>query len=101
MLAELEPEHIKEFFQSVPMVMRGLTYTGADLFSLLWNEKGLIPMDWNYHSVHPIESFLIEKGYDALGFFRKMLHRNNRATYMPGKVVLSWFYPVEKILRYS
>lgn len=94
MLAELKLEHIKEFFDGVPMVMGGRPIVGADLFNLLWNEKGHIPMDWNYGAIHPLEPFLIERGYDALGFFRKMLHRNNRATYMPGKVLLSWFYPV-------
>lgn len=94
MLAELKTEHIKEFFAGVPMVKGGRPIEGVEFFNLLWNEKGLIPMDWNYASIHPLEPFLIERGYDALGFFRRMLHRNNRATYMPGKVLLSWFYPV-------
>lgn len=95
MLAELKLEHVLEFFEPLlPMVMRGRKYEGADFYNLLWNEKGQIPMDWNYNAIHPLESFLIERGYDALGFFRKMLHRNNQATYMPGKVLLSWYYPV-------
>ncbi len=94
MLSELSIEHIKEFFRDLPMVMGGRLIEGVEFYNLLWNEKGRIPMDWNYGSIHPLERFLIDKGYDALGFFRKMLHRNNRATYMPGKVLLSWFYPV-------
>lgn len=94
MLAEIEPDHIIEFFEKIPMVMQGRTYAGKDLFALFWNEKGTVNMDWSFASIHPIEPFLIEKGYDALGFFRKMLHRNNRATYMPGKVLMSWFYPM-------
>jgi hypothetical protein len=94
MLAEIKLEHIKEFFSGVPMVKGGRRIEGVEFFNLLWNEKGLIPMDWNYGAIHPLEPFLIERGYDAMGFFRKMLHRNNRATYMPGKVLLSWFYPV-------
>jgi hypothetical protein len=94
MLAEIRPEHIVEFFEKIPMVMEGKRYEVRDLLNLFWNEKGMVNMDWNFHSIHPLEPFLVEKGYDALGFFRKMLHRNNRATYMPGKVVLNWFYPV-------
>lgn len=99
MLAEIRLEDIVEFFEKIPMVMEGKRYDVRDLLALFWNEKGNVNMDWNFHSIHPIESFLVEKGYDALGFFRKMLHRNNRATYMPGKVVLNWFYPfMDKLL---
>lgn len=94
MLAEIRPEHIIEFFENIPMVMQGRKYAGKELFALFWNEKGTVNMDWNFASTHPIEPFLIERGYDALGFFRKMLHRNNRATYMPGKVLMTWFYPM-------
>jgi len=94
MLAELKQEEIFEFFATLPMVKGGRKIEGVEFFNLLWNEKGLIPMDWNYGSIHPMEKFLIDHGYDAIAFFRKMLHRNNRATYMPGKILLSWFYPV-------
>ena len=94
MLAEIRPDHIMEFFQRIPMTMQGKAYAGKGLLSLFWSEKGTVNMDWNFASIHHIEPFLIERGYDALGFFRKMLHRNNRATYMPGKVLMSWFYPM-------
>lgn len=94
MLAELHPDHIIEFFEKIPMRMQGKEYSGRELFALFWNEKGTVNMDWNFASIHPIEPFLVAKGYDALGFFRKMLHRNNRATYMPGKVLMTWFYPL-------
>lgn len=40
MLAELKLEHIKEFFDSVPMVIGGRRIEGAELFNLFWNEKG-------------------------------------------------------------
>jgi hypothetical protein len=94
MLAELKREEILEFFAALPMEKGGRKIEGVEFFELLWTEKGLIPMDWNYGSTHPIEKFLIDRGYDAVAFFRKMLHRNNRATYMPGKTLFSWFYPV-------
>lgn len=42
MLAELKLEHIKEFFDSVPMVMGGRRIGGAKLFNLFWIEKGLV-----------------------------------------------------------
>jgi hypothetical protein len=80
--------------EPIPMTMQGKVYAGRELFPLFWSEKGTVNMDWNFGSIHPIEPFLIERGYDALGFFRKMLHRNNRATYMPGKVLMTWFYPM-------
>jgi hypothetical protein len=78
MLAELEIGHIKEFFAGVPMVKGGRRIGGAEFFHLLWNEKGLIPMDWNYGSIHPLERFLIERGTDALGF--GTLHKRIRKT---------------------
>lgn len=94
MLAELPQEEIVEFFQTVPMRMAGKTYEDLDLVEHLWKEKASINMEWNYLAVNALEPFLVEKGHDAMLFMRKLLHRNNRATYMPGKIVLSWFYPV-------
>jgi hypothetical protein len=93
MLAELPPAEILEFFTAVPMWLRGKGYSTAELIAHLWFEKGEIPLTWNY-AVNALEVFLVSKRHDALGFMRKMLFRNNMSTYMPGKIVMSWFYPI-------
>ncbi len=94
MLAELPESEIVEFFASVPMRLEGRTLEGIDLVEHLWKEKASITLDWNYLAVNALEPFLVRKGHDALAFMQKLLHRNNRGTYMPGRIVLSWFYPV-------
>ena len=66
MLAEIRPEDIVEFFEKIPMVMEGKRYEVSELLALFWSEKGTVNMDWNFHSIHPIEPFLIEKGYDEI-----------------------------------
>jgi hypothetical protein len=94
MLSELKPNEIVEFFAGLPMQMGGRNYIGLDLLAHLWSEKGSISLNWNYAAVNALEPFLVEKGYDALAFMRKMLFRNNKSTYMPGKIVMSWVYPI-------
>lgn len=94
MLAELPAEEIIGFFKTIPMRMKGKDYVGTDLLVHLWKDKGEIPLNWNYIAVNALEPFLVEKGHDALGFMRRMLFRNNKSTYMPGKIVMSWFYPI-------
>lgn len=94
MLTELPEADTAEFFASHPMRLAGRTYEGLDLIEHLWKEKSSITLDWNYEAVNALEPFLVRKGHDARMFMKKLLHRNNRATYMPGKIVLSWFYPV-------
>jgi len=93
------PALAHEFFSERPMEMRGRRYQGAALLEHLWSAKADISMDWNYAGVDALERFLIDHGRDPLAFMRKLLFRNNRATYMPGKTVLSWFYPVMEIFR--
>jgi hypothetical protein len=94
MLADWRLEDILEFFAARPLTVDGRTYAGADLLEHFWGEKGRITKGWNYQGVNALEPFMVEKGYDPFAFMRKLLFRNNRATYMPGKVVLGWFYPV-------
>lgn len=94
MLADLPLEHIAEFFARNPMRMGGRNYEAGDLIEHFWKERGSITMDWNYAAVNALEPFLVGKGHDALRFVKQLLHRNNRTSYMPGRILLSWFYPV-------
>lgn len=94
MLSDWRAQDIQDFFADKPLTVGGKVYFGADLLNLFWSTNGTISTIWNYSSVNALEPFMIERGYDPFLFMRKMLHRNNRATYMPGKVILGWFYPL-------
>lgn len=94
MLSEWRPEDIREFLLARPLTVENRTYAGADLAALLWNEKGFVTTAWNYDGVNALEPFMVERGYDPFHFIRRLLFRNNGATYMPGKVILGWFYPL-------
>lgn len=94
MLAEIPPGQIAEFFTSLPMTLRGKCFSQAELLEHLWGEKSEIPLAWNYDAVNALEDFLVQKGHDAVAFIRKMLFRSNKSTYMPGKIVMSWVYPI-------
>lgn len=100
MLADLPLDQVAGFFQMRPFSMGGKEYSGADLISHLWREKASVPMDWNYSGVDALEPYLVGLGVDPRAFIKRLLFRNNRATWMPGNVVLSWFYPImDKVFR--
>lgn len=94
MLTELSQGDIIAFFKALPMRLKGRDYSGAALLEHFWGERGEIPLAWNYLAVNALEPFLVENGYDAQSFIKKMFFRSNKSTYMPGKIVMSWIYPV-------
>lgn len=98
MLADWRPEDIRDFFAVRPLTIGGKVYAGADLLRLLWGVSGTLSTGWNYRATNALEPFMIERGYDPFLFMRRMLHRNNQATYMPGKVILGWFYPIMDLI---
>ncbi len=93
MLAEFSTEEVVEFFTASPLIIDGKEIRGAELFGLLWKEKGKIPIYWDIHTDNMIEPFLIRKGREVNPVLRKILWLNNKSTYIPGKILLTWFYP--------
>jgi len=93
MLAEFTPEEVVEFFSLVPLNIEGQEIKGPALFKRLWMEKGKIPLYWDYETDNHLERFLIRKGRDIKTVLSKILWLNNQSTYIPGKVLLTWFYP--------
>jgi hypothetical protein len=93
MLSEFTPEDVVEFFHTLPMILDGRRIQGPELFQLLWREKEKIPIYWEVITDNLIEPFLIRKGRDVQTVLRKILWLNNQSTYIPGKVLLTWFYP--------
>ncbi len=61
---------------------------------MLWSPKSKLPLWWDYSSDNELERFLIEKGLEPLPFFRKCLNRNNGSTYLPGRIILNWIFPL-------
>jgi hypothetical protein len=93
MLAEFTAAEVAEFFAKAPLIMEGKEIKGPELFKLLWSDKAKIPIYWDYFTDTIIEAFLIEKGRDVQTVLRKILWLHNQSTYIPGKVLLTWFYP--------
>ena len=93
MLAEFSTEEVIEFFMTLPLFIEGREIKGQELFGLLWKEKGRVPHYWDFGTDNLIEGFLIRKGRDVEQVVRKILWLNNKSTYIPGKVLLTWFYP--------
>lgn len=93
MLSEFEHREIAEYFGKVALVIDGRTIQGPDLYKLLWSEKAKITSGWDYTSDNHLERFLIDKGRDPNKVMAKMLWLNDRSTHIPGRVLMTWFYP--------
>lgn len=93
MLSEFSAEEVVEYFMELPLIMDGKVIKGPELFKLLWAEKGKIPLNWDSLTDNLIEPFFIKKGREVKQVLNKILWLNNKTTYIPGKVLLTWFYP--------
>jgi hypothetical protein len=93
LLSEFTPEEVAEFFDKVPMLLDGRHIKGPELYKLLWSDKAKIPEFWDYTTDNHIERFLIDKGRDIKTMLARILWLNNRSTVIPGRVLLTWFYP--------
>jgi hypothetical protein len=93
MLSEFEPTEIAEYFDKVPLVIEGRTIKGPELYQLLWSDKGKITTLWCSSTDNLLERFLLDKGRDPEKFMTKLLWLNNQSTHIPGRVLLTWFYP--------
>jgi hypothetical protein len=93
MLSEFNPEEIKEFFSISPLVIEGRTFTLREVFELLWQDRAKVPFAWDCATDNDLEPFLVSKGRSLAAFMNKILWLNNNSSVIPGKVLLSWFYP--------
>ena len=93
MLSELPLEEVIEFFTLAPLIVDDEQLQGKRLFDLLWSPKAKITCSYDYRLDAHFERFLIAKGRDPAGILRKVLWLNNNSTHIPGKVLLTWFYP--------
>lgn len=93
MLSELPPGEIIEFFHFAPLIVDGEQVQGKRLFDLLWAEKGKITCEFDYRLDNHLERFLISKNRDTASILKKVLWLNNNSTHIPGKILLTWFYP--------
>ena len=93
MLSDFEINEIKDYFEKVPLIVENKKYTLAEVFALLWKEKGKVPFAWDCATDNELEPFLIAKGRSLNSFMKKVLWLNNNSSVIPGKVLLSWFYP--------
>jgi hypothetical protein len=93
MLSEFEIEEVKEFFAQVPLTIDDKEFNLDEVFALLWQEKAKVPFAWDCATDNALEPFLIAKGRRMDAFMNRILWLNNKSSVMPGKVLLSWFYP--------
>ncbi|MBW8888521.1 MAG: hypothetical protein JF616_12260, partial [Fibrobacteres bacterium] len=93
LLSEFPPEIVREYFALVPLEIGGRRIPEPELFELLWKPKAKIPIYWDIATDNEFEPFAIRMGKDFSHLMGKVLWLNNNATVMPGKVLLSWFYP--------
>jgi len=92
-LSEFPPEKIREYFSLVALEIDGKVLRESELINLLWEPKGQIPIWWDVATDNVLERFLVGEGKTVAGIMKKVLWLNNNSSIMPGKVLLSWFYP--------
>jgi hypothetical protein len=93
LLSEFGIEDIVKLISRVPLVIGEKRYSLEEVFSLLWQDRGKVPFAWDCATDNDLEPFLVSKGRSMEWFMRKVLWHNNNSSVIPGKVLLSWFYP--------
>jgi hypothetical protein len=68
-------------------------YPLYEIFELLWKEKVKLPICYDCETDNELEPFVTAKGRTIEQVMKKVLWLNNNTSVMPGKVLLSWFYP--------
>ncbi len=94
MLAEFPLDWLEEFWSAYPIQEGTHLIADDELVKHLWQANNKVPVTWDYTTGDAIEPFLISKGIYGNSFIKKILFRNNQATYIPGITILSWFYPL-------
>ncbi|MEO6097380.1 MAG: hypothetical protein ABIW76_17680 [Fibrobacteria bacterium] len=93
MLSEFPIEDVKEFFNFIPLILDGREYKGKKLYQLLWKEKAKIPIAYDVSTDNRFERFILSKGRKVPEVLGKILWLNNKSSVLPGKILLTWFYP--------
>jgi hypothetical protein len=96
LLAHFPVEDVVRFWQGHPMRWQGRELSVHELLTHLWQDKAKVPLVWDYGAGEALDVFLSERGHSILDFYRKLLYRNNHGTYLKGKTLIKWFYPVMK-----
>jgi hypothetical protein len=92
-LQEFPPEVVREYFSLVPLEIDGRVISGKALFEALWRKKSLVPSSWEIRTDNLLEEFLLAKGKEPAELMPKILWRNGGRAPIPGRLILSWFYP--------
>lgn len=98
MLAEFPVDDVVRYFAEHPMEWEGRRASTFELLTRLGSEKAKVPTVWDYEVGEDLDRFLSERGRSLIDFYRVLLFRNNRSTYVPGRFLLKWFYPVLKLV---
>lgn len=91
-------EDVVAYFASHPMSWEGRKLPTSEALEKVWSAKSKVPMVWDYGVGEDLERFLVARGGSISQFYRKLLYRNNQSTYIPGRALLKWFYPVLKMV---
>lgn len=94
MLMDLPLEWVGEFWSQHPLTMPEGTLSGTDLLRFLWKNGRQVPVFWDCEIANAVEPFFVAKDKLDINFTQRMLYRNNSGTYVPGKKILNWFYPL-------
>jgi hypothetical protein len=93
LLSEFDAGDIIRLIAQAPLAIGEKRYSLEEVFGLLWQDRGKVPFAWDCATDNDLEPFLVSKGRSMEWFMRKVLWLNNNSSVMPGKVLLSWFYP--------
>ncbi len=100
LLSEFEAGDIKELLAKSPLVIGGKRFSLREVFEHLWQDREKVPFAWDCATDNDLEPFLVSKGRTMEWFMKKVLWLNNNSSVIPGKILLSWFYPkLESMFR--
>src|SRR5207249_7283984 len=78
MLSELPLEDIKEYFNSVPLIIGEKEVKGIELSQHLWKDKAQVPTSFDFGLDNRLEAFLIAKKRNVASLLDKVLWLNNK-----------------------
>jgi hypothetical protein len=96
LLEAFPDEVVIAFWDAHPLHINGRQLSTHELLAHLWQEKAMVSLVWSNSAYQDLEPLLVTHNITFLEFFRKLLYRNNNSTFIPGRFLLKWFYPVMK-----
>jgi hypothetical protein len=89
----LPPGLVVDFARTIPFELASRRYAGADLLEHVVLRDGKVPEAWDFSATLDLERFLARNGYtDATGFQEKVLNRNNKSTWIPGRMIIGMMF---------